>query len=252
MTEYLRRVRLAQNAERRSAPGGAAARRLDPVRAGGAERPRSLGHRPLGAGHRRAQPRDARRARARLRLRPAARAPPLRSFEAGAAAQERAPLARAPRPALPTGAGQDRPHAVSAKPQPFDPYAILTALERRRVTYVLIGGFARIIQGTEELTHGLDLVPSMRVENLGVLELQTDASELKIVPEPAGTRGGYDDLRRAATREPIGRGLRPRVASIGDLARMLAALGREQDLPPLQQLRTLAELERSLIRGIER
>jgi hypothetical protein len=168
---------------------------------------------------------------------------------------------------------------VSARQQPFDPYALLTALERRRVTYVLIGGFARIIQGTEELTHGLDLTPSQRSENLrrlalaladldarlpngkrpeldrdlsrqAVLGLQTDAGELKLVPEPAGTRGGYDDLRRAATREPIGRGLRPRVASIGDLARMLAALGREQDLPSLQQLRTLAELERSLIREI--
>lgn len=166
-------------------------------------------------------------------------------------------------------------------PPPFDPYALLTALERRRVTYVLIGGFARIIQGTEELTDGLDLVPSLRAENVrrlgfalddldarlsngkrpapdrdlstrAVLELHTEAGELKIVPEPAGTRGGYDDLRRAATREPIGRGLRPRVASIGDLARMLAALGREQDLPPLQQLRTLADLERSLIREIER
>ncbi len=170
---------------------------------------------------------------------------------------------------------------MSAKPQPFDPYALLTALERQRLTYILIGGFARIIQGTEEVTHGLDLTPSLRAENLrrlglalddldarlpngkrpaldrhlsrqAVLELQTDAGDLKIVPEPAGTRGGYDDLRRAATREPIGRGLRPRVASIGDLARMLAALGRKQDLPPLQQLRTLAELERSLIRGIER
>jgi hypothetical protein len=170
---------------------------------------------------------------------------------------------------------------VSAKPPPFDPYALLTALERRRVTYVLIGGFARIIQGTEELTHGLDLVPSLRAENIrrlgltlddldarlpsgkrpaldgdlskqAALELQTDAGELKIVPEPAGTRGGYDDLRRAATREPIGRGLRPRVASIGDLARMLAALGREQDLAPLRQLRALAELDRSLIREIER
>jgi hypothetical protein len=170
---------------------------------------------------------------------------------------------------------------VSTQPQPFDPYAILTALERERVAYIMIGGFARIIQGTEELTHGLDLVPSLRVENLRrlrvaldelgarlpngkrpalerdltrqpVLELATDAGELKIVTEPVGTRGGYDDLRRAATREPIGRGLRPRVASVGDLARMLAALGREQDLPPLQQLRTLAELERSLIRGIER
>jgi len=170
---------------------------------------------------------------------------------------------------------------VSAKPQPFDPYAILTALERQRVTYILIGGFARIIQGTEELTYGLDLVPSLRTENLrrlglalddldarlpsgkrpaldrdlpgeAVRELRTDAGELKIIPEPVGTRGGYDDLRRAATREPIGRGLRPRVASIGDLARMLAALGRAQDLRPLQQLRTLAELERRLIREIER
>jgi hypothetical protein len=170
---------------------------------------------------------------------------------------------------------------VSMKPRPFDPYALVTALERRRVTYIVIGGFARIIQGTEELTHGLDLVPSLRAENLrrlalalddvngrlpngkepalerdlsgqNVLELRTSAGELKIVPEPVGTRGGYDDLRRAATREPIGRGLRPSVASIGDLARMLAALGREQDLPPLQQLRTLAELDRSLIREIER
>ena len=85
-----------------------------------------------------------------------------------------------------------------------------------------------------------------------MLELRTDAGELKIVREPAGTRGGYDDLRRAATREPIGRGLRPSVASIGDLARMLAALGREQDLEPLQQLRYLRELERSLVRGLER
>ena len=170
---------------------------------------------------------------------------------------------------------------MSAKPEPFDPHAILTALERRRVSYILIGGFARIIQGTEELTHGLDLVPSLRAENLrrlglalddlearlpsgkqpvldrdlakqAVLELRTEAGELKIVPEPVGTRGGYDDLRRAATREPIGKGLRPSVASIGDLARMLAALGREQDLPPLQQLRTLAEFERSLIREIGR
>jgi hypothetical protein len=170
---------------------------------------------------------------------------------------------------------------VSSDRERFDPYAILAALERQRVSYVLIGGFARVLQGTEELTHGLDLAPSLRDENLrrlglalddldarlpngkrpapdrnlqthDVLELRTEVGELKIVPEPAGTRRGYDDLRRAATREPIGRGLRPSVASIGDLARMLAALGREQDLLPLQQLRTLAELERSLTRGIER
>jgi hypothetical protein len=170
---------------------------------------------------------------------------------------------------------------VRDAPSRFDPYAILTALERHRISYVLIGGFARIIQGTEELTHGLDLAPSMRDENLRrlglalddlgamrsdgkrpelgqdlpqhrVLELRTEAGELKVVPEPAGTRGGFDDLRRAATREPIGKGLRPRVASIDDLARMLAALGREQDREPLRQLRILAELERSLAFVIDR
>ena len=81
-----------------------------------------------------------------------------------------------------------------------------------------------------------------------LLALRSPSCELKIVPEPAGTRGGYDDLRRAATREPIGRGLRPSVASIGDLTRMLAALGREHDLPSLQQLRRLCELERGLSR----
>jgi hypothetical protein len=164
----------------------------------------------------------------------------------------------------------------------FDPYAILEALEGRRVTYVLIGGFARVIQGTEELTRGVDLAPSLRGENLKRLALALDdleaervdgrplvideatirdepviglrsrGGELKVVPAPVGTRGGYDDLRRAATREPLGRGLRPSIASIGDLARMAAALGREQDMVPLRQLRTLAELERGRVRGIER
>jgi hypothetical protein len=170
---------------------------------------------------------------------------------------------------------------MSRTPDRFDPYALLAALERQRVSYVLIGGFARVIQGTEERTDGLDVVPSLKPDNLrrlgraldeldarlpngdrpaldrdirpdAVLELRTEAGGLKIVSEPDGTRGGYDDVRRAATREPIGKGLRPRVASIGDLARMLAARGREQDRVPLQQLRTLADLERTLTRGIER
>ncbi len=159
---------------------------------------------------------------------------------------------------------------------PFDPYAILTALERRRVSYVVIGAFARVVQGAEEITHGIDIVPSIRGENLrrlelaledldavrvdaepvvldeatirdeSWLELRSPAGELKVVPEPAGTRAGYDDLRRAATREPIGKGLRPSVASTADLARMLAALGREADLPKLIALRRLQGLERAL------
>lgn len=160
----------------------------------------------------------------------------------------------------------------------FDPYGLLAAFERRRVTYILIGAFARVIQGADEVTAGIDIVPSMREENVNrlaqalddlgaervdgkelgvspeglaqeaVLALRTDHGELKVVAEPAGTRG-YDDLRWHATGEHIGKGLRPRVASVDDLARMVAARGREQDIPKLLQLRRIAELEVS--RGIE-
>ena len=165
---------------------------------------------------------------------------------------------------------------MSGSRQPFDPYAILAALERQRVTYIVVGAFARVIQGAEEITDGVDIVPSLRGENLRrlalaledlgahsregktvaleeatirehpLLELHSPQVELKIIPEPAGTRGGYDDLRRAATREPLGKGLRPSVAATRDLARMLAALDREHDRPRLQQLRQLSELERGL------
>ncbi|MEX0817308.1 MAG: hypothetical protein WD027_07665 [Gaiellales bacterium] len=155
---------------------------------------------------------------------------------------------------------------------PFDPYAILAALDRRRVAYIVIGSFARVARGAEEFPDGLDIVPSLRSQNLerleealvdlqavgfngdpisldetqgAVIRATSPAGELKVVPEPEGT-GGYDDLRRAATREPLGRGLRPSVASTGDLARMLAALGRDEDRPKLQALRQVAELERGL------
>ncbi len=157
----------------------------------------------------------------------------------------------------------------------FDPYEILAALDRQRTTYIVIGALARVLHGADEVTRGIDITPSTREENLRrldlaltdmnarrpdgheanvqttdfdkdpVLTLESDYGELKIVPFPEGTRG-YDDLRRAATREPLGRGLRPSVASTGDLARMLAALGRDEDRPKLQALRQVAELERSL------
>lgn len=163
----------------------------------------------------------------------------------------------------------------------FDPYGVLQALERHRVKYVLIGGFARILRGTEELTRGIDIVPSPRSDNLRKLEdalqeigaerrdgrrldlseasvaeqppieLVTEHGELKIVPTPEGTRG-YDDLRRGAHREPLGHGVRSDVASIGDLARMSSALGTERNLEQVRQLRRLTALERGRGRGIER
>lgn len=168
----------------------------------------------------------------------------------------------------------------------FDPRALLAALDRNYVSYVLIGGLARVIRGTDEVTDGVDVCPSVRLDNLERLEraleelearrtdrrrlsleaealarepvvrLHTVHGELKLVPEPAGTRRGYDDLRRGASREHIGEGLRPRVASVADLARMAAALGREQDLARSWELRRIMEVEltlqRTLGRAIER
>jgi hypothetical protein len=154
----------------------------------------------------------------------------------------------------------------------FNPYELLSALKSAHVNFVVIGAFARVIHGTGEVTDGLDITPSMREDNVSRLEkalddleavrvdgrpldvsdssdpviaLRTRAGELSLVPEPAGSRG-YDDLRRHASREPLGRGLRPQVASPGDLARMLGALGREDQIETLLRLRRLIELERSI------
>ncbi len=161
----------------------------------------------------------------------------------------------------------------------FDPYVILAALERERVAYILIGAFARVIVGADEITRGIDLTPSTNPENLRrldralealnahrpdggepavqttdyrrepVITLQSDYGEVKIVSEPLGTRG-YNDLRRDAERQPLGHGFRPWVASAPDLARMLAGLGREEDIPKLRMMRRLIELEHELPRGL--
>ncbi len=159
----------------------------------------------------------------------------------------------------------------------FDPYAIVRELERARVFYVVIGGLARVLQGSDEVTQGLDVTPSLRPQNLTrlvqaltnvnarradgktldlrhsdfqrepVIALLSDAGEIKIVPRPAGTRG-YDDLRHRALRQPIGEGLRPEVAATGDLVRMLEARGGKE--LALAAMRQVVELERGI--GLDR
>jgi hypothetical protein len=157
----------------------------------------------------------------------------------------------------------------------FDPYAILRELENERVSYVLVGALARVLQGSDELTDGVDLTPSPRQRNLDrlqaalerlnarrvdgeplgltedtlrrnpVLELRSDAGEIKIVPEPEGTRG-FDDLRHRADHEPIGDGLRPAVADPGDLVRMLEALGHEHDRFTIETMQRAIEIDHGL------
>lgn len=153
----------------------------------------------------------------------------------------------------------------------FDPYALFEALDRERVSFVVVGGFARVVHGSAETTRGLDIVPSLREENLRRLaralaeldargpdrrplegerlastepiDARTRAGLLRIVPTPWGTRG-YDDLRIRASRENLGQGARPAIASLVDCVRMLEASDRNPDAERLQRLRRLMELER--------
>jgi hypothetical protein len=155
----------------------------------------------------------------------------------------------------------------------FDPRVILAALERHYVDYVLIGGLARVLRGAWELTRGVDVCPSVAESNVEHLAqalreldgrtagrgqptldqlalasdqpvaLRTSAGALKIVSAPVGVPSGFADLRRGATREDLGHGVRPLVASTADLARMAASLHRAQDLERLRELRRIMELE---------
>jgi hypothetical protein len=157
----------------------------------------------------------------------------------------------------------------------FDPYAMFEALERHRVAFVVVGGFARVVHGSGELTRGLDIVPSLRDENvrrlanaleeLGVprasleslqapgltdgepLSVETRAGPVKVVPRPWGTRG-YDDFRIRANHENLGRGLRPQIAALVDLVRTLDASDRSEDAERLHRLRRMMELDRQLTR----
>lgn len=154
---------------------------------------------------------------------------------------------------------------------PFDPYALFEALERNKVLYVVVGGFARVVQGSAEITRALDIVPSLQDHNLRRLEraldelggtgasrepitgkalasgepvaIPTPAGTLNVVPTPWGTRG-YDDIRIRGNRENLGRGIRPQIASTVDLIRMLEGSRRTEDAERLQRIRRMMELER--------
>lgn len=165
-------------------------------------------------------------------------------------------------------------------PEPeFDPQAQLEILERHRVRFVLIGGFAAVIHGSPYVTTDLDVVPQATEPNLrrlsaGLRELHarvwtpsepegvpfehdassladvrtwklvTEHGRLDITFEPSGTRG-YTDVARDALHLTI-RGVPVDVASLADVIRSKEAAGRTKDRLALPVLRRLQE---RLLRG---
>jgi hypothetical protein len=121
----------------------------------------------------------------------------------------------------------------------FNPEALLQALDRHGVTFVLIGGYAAQLHGARRPTVDLDVTPERTSENLGrlaaalqdigarirvdglvdglpfsadaaslsgmeILNLTTRHGDLDIALTPAGTRG-FTDLAEHAVRSMIAR-----------------------------------------------
>jgi hypothetical protein len=152
---------------------------------------------------------------------------------------------------------------------PFRPQRILEVLARHRVQHVVIGAYAAVLAGAEVLTRDVDITPALEPSNLERLataleglhagikvpneppvslptdarllaraeiwNLTTDAGDLDITVRPDGT-DGYEDLRRAAHRQPLGDGLYIMVAALQDIIRSKTAAGRAKDIDALPAL----------------
>ena len=160
---------------------------------------------------------------------------------------------------------------------PYDAAAIISALQRHRVRFVVIGGVAAIAQGSPLPTEDMDITPDGTPDNLEALAaalidldaklrtpddpipfpidakvlagntvwtLETRAGSLDLCFEPSGTRG-YEDLRRGALQIDLGSGTPAPVASLTDVIRSKEAANRLKDqgqLPALRQ--TLEEIRK--------
>jgi hypothetical protein len=156
---------------------------------------------------------------------------------------------------------------------PFDPARIVRTLEKHRVRFLIIGGFAGRLWGSPSLTNDLDLCYARDRENLehlvaalkelkarlrGVKEnvpflldartlgagdhfiFETTGGNLDILGFPAGS-GGFDQLARTAEEMEIAKGLRVSIAAIEDLIKMKRAAGRPKDLIEVEILAALQD-----------
>lgn len=155
---------------------------------------------------------------------------------------------------------------------------ILEVLDRHAVRYVLIGGLAAVVHGSPFPTEDADITPQADRANLtrlaaalgelgarvrteaepgglpfacdaqslatvNILNLTTEAGDLDITLQPAGTRG-YADLQRDASRVEL-YGVGVRVASLADVIRSKQAANRPKDQRVLPALRELLAAERA-------
>lgn len=155
----------------------------------------------------------------------------------------------------------------------FDPQLLLQTLHRHGVAYIIVGGFAGNMLGTDRVTGDLDICYRRDDPNLKALVLalrNLDASlrgapaglpfildertlkngdcftfitrggSLDCLGTPAGTNG-YDDLVRSSWVFDL-EGTEVRVCSLDDLIRMKKAARRAKDETDIEQLTALKKL----------
>jgi predicted nucleotidyltransferase len=155
----------------------------------------------------------------------------------------------------------------------FDPLAILNALHRRNVSFVVVGGVAGYLFGSNLPSANLDICFASDVENLqhlaaalvemhaelrgdesnqvdvqalesnSVLTLKTDFGILHCIRTPPGT-DGYDDLRTRAEVFDID-GVSTKVAGLQDLIRMKEVSNRPKDQSAREALRIAQRLRQN-------
>lgn len=160
----------------------------------------------------------------------------------------------------------------------FDPTRIIETLNRHRVDYVLVGGYAAQLHGARRPTYDIDIAPSTALDNLqrlsqalrelgagirvddideglpfdssaeslrGVqmLNLRTPLGDLDLTFAPAGFPNGYDGLLPGAQPHSIGH-VAVQVADLDDVIKSKTAAARPKDLDALPELIDLAEARR--------
>lgn len=164
----------------------------------------------------------------------------------------------------------------------YDPLRALRVLQAHGVRFVVIGGYAATILGTQIMTADLDVCYERTTENMKRLAaalndlrarlrvarvdadlpfildhltlaagdsftFSTDAGDLDVLGTPSGS-GGFRDLDADATTYELGDDLSVRVVSLNDLIRMKEAAGRPKDAAHLHVLSDL----RDALRDAER
>lgn len=158
----------------------------------------------------------------------------------------------------------------------LDALEVFRVLDRHKVDYVLIGGLALALYGSNQLTFDVDLVPAVQRANLDrlaqamrdlqakvivyadpseihlsepiwtgqvmldnpFLHLRTLAGDVDLLLQPTGLPGGYDQLVGCSVEIGLP-GFAIRLAGLDDIATMKRATGRPKDLQALDEIERL-------------